>query len=238
MSDEVYTEYINFVDTLTDLNTFKNNAKYTYMLEHVSQAQGLEYYNLLKTEFGLSDKYIFDFCNINDSIGSPNKYIIANTRVSPTSLRYLYQASLILKHYSNKNIVELGCGYGGLCLAIDYVSKHSDIKIKKYTCIDLLPATKLQQKYLSKFSMKFDTEFVDATTYGKNIEEDSFLISNYCFSELAQYRQVEYIKYLFPKISGGFIAWNMIPLYNFGKNILKVETERPVTGPNNLFVYF
>jgi hypothetical protein len=208
------------------------------MLEHVSQAQGLEYYKLLKSEFGVSDSYINEFCKVNDHIGSPNKHVVHNFRVSPTSLRYLYQASLILKHCSNENIVEIGCGYGGLCLAIDYVSKHSNIKIKKYTCIDLLPAIKLQKMYLSKFDLGFETEFIDASTYGKDVSEESFLISNYCFSEIAENHQKEYIKHLFPKITSGFITWNMIPLYNFTKPVSKVEIERPLTGPNNLFVYF
>jgi hypothetical protein len=49
--------------------------------------------------------------------------------------------------------------------------------------------------------------------------------------------QKQYIATLFPKVSHGFMAWNNIPLYNFGFET-KSETEVPLTGPVNKYVYF
>jgi hypothetical protein len=83
------------------------------------------------------------------------------------------------------------------------------------------------------------TEFVDATTFGKDINKNNmFLISNYAFSEISYEFQQEYIRHLFPKIAHGFMAWNFIKTYNFGF-LFKEEEEIPNTGGiYNKYVYF
>ena len=75
--DTVYLEYSNYVKTLIatkELSTFKSNPIYTYVLEHVSQEQGQQYYNLIKKEFNTPDIIILEFCNLNDRIGNPNQF--------------------------------------------------------------------------------------------------------------------------------------------------------------------
>ena len=246
--DSVYSQYDSYVNNVLqskELHGFKSNPNYTYMLEHVSLDQGNSYYNYLKSYF--SNNIIIEFCKKNDSIGTPNKYYIdgLNYRVSTTSLRYLMHAYLSLTHLKTVqeilvNIVELGCGYGGLCLAIDYVSKLLNIHINSYTCIDLDHPLKLQEKYLQLVGTSFPVKFESASTFGKDvIGTDNFLISNYCFSEIGSDNRNNYIQTLIPKISHGFMAWNNINLFDFGKKILKSETEYPMTGgDNNLYVYF
>ena len=70
-----------------------------------------------------------------------------------------------------------------------------------------------------------------------------FLISNYSFSEIESEHQKGYIKYLFPKVSHGFIIWNHIALYDFGFKVT-IEDEYPLTSNNpnpllnNKYVYF
>lgn len=215
------------------------------MLEHVSNEQGNDYYQYLKT--CLPNDFIIDFCKKNDRIGSPNLTYIAglNYRVSSTSLRYLTHAYLSLKHVlkvSNGpvDIVELGAGYGGLCLAIDYLSSPMNVKINSYTCIDLDNPLKLQEKYIKLFGVSFPTNFVSASTFGEDIQgNNNFLISNYCFSEISHENRTKYINTLIPKTSHGFITWNAIPLFNFGKVITNSEPEYPQTGGgSNLYVYF
>lgn len=235
----MYSQYENFLKTMDSLANFKQNSNYTYVLEHVSKPQGEEYYNLLKDIY--SDDVIQVFCNVNDSIGNPVRHLINRIVTSPTSLRYLYHAHLILKHFGNQpevNIVEVGGGYGGLCLAIDYLSKYMNKNIHSYHIIDLDPAINLQKIYLKKYTLSFEVTFSSASDYGKELKRDDYcLISNYCFSEIEKHHQENYITCLFPKVSCGFLIWNHIPLYDFGKKV-NVENEIPLTGPGNLFVFF
>jgi hypothetical protein len=211
------------------------------MLEHVNKEQGETYYNLLMSLYSIDT--IESFCKLNDSIGNPHKCNIRSLKipVSPTSLRYLYHAHLILRHFSNQpeiHIVEVGGGYGGLCLAINFLSKLNYKIISSYHIIDLDSAGKLQKKYLENFDLSFNVDVSSSSDYGKNLTRTDYcLISNYCFSEIDRSHQENYIKYLLPKTKTGFLVWNNIPLYDFGK-VTNFETENPLTGPGNLYVYF
>lgn len=245
MTDAWYQDYIDFVATC-DLDTFKHDPRYTFMLEHVSPSDGQAYFSLLTSECGMSVQDIESFCRLNDRIGSPRIAQIEGLSmpVSPTSLRYLYHASLILAHApQDSHLVEIGCGYGGLCLAIQFLSGIVGKKVASYSCIDLDPAIDLQKRYLSQFILDFGVSFHSASTYGSEVEgKDLFLISNYCFSEIADHHQRGYIHTLFPRVKHGFLAWNHIPLYDIGKPLQRIERERPLTGSSygvqNMFVYF
>jgi hypothetical protein len=240
-----YSKYANYVETICqsgDLSSFKSHPNYTYMLEHVSKTQGDEYLQYIKTSTNINDDEIKNFCKINDSIGSPLKSDFEIVIASPSSLRYIFHSHLILKHLSSLNlpsidIVEVGGGYGGLCLAINHFSEKYGLKINSYTIVDLPSISKLQNLYLNSVStLKVDT--VDATTFGEGIsKQNMFLVSNYCFSEISREFQKKYIDTLFPKISHGFMAWNNIPTYYFGFEF-KEEVEYPKTGNFNRYVYF
>ena len=236
-----YADYAAYTKTCP-LDSFKRHPCYTQVLEHVTPALGMEYFNILKSECGMPDSSIIEFCLLNDRIGNPNKQFIhkLSCEVSGTSLRYLYHAWLVLKHMEpGSSIVEIGCGYGGLCIAIDYLSKQTQRPVSSYVCIDLDEAISLQKRYLANFQLSFPVSFHSSSTYGSDIVGSNyFLVSNYCFSEIPAIHQRKYIKTLFPKISHGFITWNHIPLYDFGKPILSTEVERPLTGSTNLFITF
>jgi hypothetical protein len=247
MDDPGYLKYrIAISECLNkdSMGNFKCNPIYTAILEHVCQYHGINYYNLIKREFSLSDDVILNFCKLNDSIGTPTKYVIPglNERVSPTSLRYIYHTCLILNYIcslnlSSVNIVEVGGGYGGLALCMNYFNTNNIIK--SYTCIDLPEARQLQTAYLSKFSVNFPLQFVDSSTYGSDVEgENLFLISNYCFSEISSLHRKGYSDTLIPKVKHGFMVWNEDNMHNFGKTLVRVEDERPLTGTPNKFVYF
>ena len=131
---KMYMNYLNFIRTINKNNihniNFKSNEKYNSILEHVSIEQGIEYLNLIKIEFEyITYENIIGFVNINDKYGFPSKYNFEYTpnhemiHASPTSLRYIYHSLIILNHFKKTNltsIVEIGCGYGGLFLAICY----------------------------------------------------------------------------------------------------------------------
>jgi hypothetical protein len=243
-----YTKYLEFTKTASEnslvFETFKQNTFYKEILEHVTFTQGAQYLALIWHFFKLSDQELEEFCALNDRYGSPQLFEYSSTlKCSPTSLRYIFHSLLIL-HYirdlqlKEVSIVEVGCGYGGLFLAIQHFAKKVGITLKQYRLIDLPEVVSLQKTYLSKHTSQTPTAFYDATRYGSEIQEtDLFFISNYCFSEISDANRRGYIEHLLPKCSHGFIAWNMIDLFDFGKKYIE-GPELPRTGDKNKFIYF
>jgi hypothetical protein len=246
MSNDIYTRYVEYVKQINitkDLSNFKSVPDYTYVLEHVNSSLGQEYLNLILTHTNISSDDIIEFAKINDRIGNPVKTQYNNMFVSPSSLRYIWQAHIILtyfKKFENEiDCVEIGGGYGGLCLSISNLASRYGIKINSYTIVDLLDITQLQEEYLGRHTLNFPIFFKDAATYGEFIDKkDLYLISNYCFSEISDENQKKYIDLLFPKVKHGFFAWNMIPVYNFGFN-LEICEEIPFSGGHyNKYIFF
>lgn len=244
---------------------FKNNPYYMGILEHVSSELGQKYLNLIKTDFpDLSDDHIIGFVQLNDTYGSPQKInynlnITRQIQCSPTSLRYIYHAMTILDHYKKtgcKNICEVGCGYGGLCLAINYFSKILNVAIDNYNLIDLPEVCNLINAYLNVHSQHINATLSihSSATYGENVSDDKlFFISNYCYTEIDQNHNYMYSNILLPKTSSGFIVWQnggnngSYPIENssaiIGKPVLNIIEEKPQTDAGysiykNYFVYF
>lgn len=249
----MYDNYIAAVreELEKDELTFKSNRFYIDILEHVSYQHGEEYIKLIIDEFGLNKTEIEEFCHLNDAIGKPNKFLMQSIGVecSTTSLRYIYHAHLILKYIketcsSSKplDIVEVGGGYGGLCLAMHFFSRKRDVNINSYSIIDLPDVIKLQERYLSNpiFTGTLgNVKFHDATLFGEDIEtSDMFFISNYAYSEIPKDLRLGYNTHLIlPKVACGFLVWN----FEWDEFVVppkKMENERPQTGGNNRFVYF
>lgn len=243
-----YSKYVSYVKQICDsgsLDNFKNKKVYADILEHVSYEQGLEYLYFIqeKTPFNVQD--VISFCLKNDSVGSPhtNAFDFGNgmvVGVSPTSLRYVYQSHLILAHLQEldlegeTNIVEIGGGYGGLCVALYHFSGYYGVKINRYTIIDLSDVIRLQELFhmavYDDSSSGHDIQYVDASTHGKDISKDRmFCISNYCYSEISLENQHWYRYWLFPKVAHGFMCWNNIvkPSIPFK---FREEREKPNTG--------
>ena len=254
-----YSKYVSYVKQICDsgsLENFKNKKVYADILEHVSYEQGLEYLHFIfeKTPFSVQD--VISFCLKNDSVGNPhtNGFDFGNefgmVRVSPTSLRYVYQSHLILAHLQeldlegDTNIVEIGGGYGGLCVALYHFSGYYGVKIDRYTIVDLSEVIRLQAMFHREVyaglgaGLGHDIQYVDASTHGKDISKDRmFCISNYCYSEISLENQHWYRYWLFPKVSHGFLCWNNIvkPSIPFK---FREEREKPNTGEHNKFIYF
>lgn len=243
-----YSEYEVCIESILQenaLNTFKKHPKYNHILEHVCDDYGYHYLRVILDFFEIPPYYVQLFGKMNDEQGNPQKtlYRELGVEISPTSLRYICHALIILSHMkscnlSKVNVVEVGCGYGGLALAISFFCGRFQITIDEYTCIDLPGPLKLQQQYLQGASIPLQMRFESAHTFGRNLERnDYFLISNYCFSEISDDLQKKYLQILFPKCTHGFLTWNHIDVYDIGKQVT-IETEYPLTGKNNKYVRF
>ena len=139
-----YSTYVNALCTSNNLAGFKSNPNYTYILEHVSKNQGEEYLKCILSLTKITTDEIIKFCALNDAIGNPKKEKYDNLiiSVSPTSLRYIFHSHLILTYMKKINnlkvdIIELGGGYGGLCLSLYHFSHKYGIHINSYKICDL-----------------------------------------------------------------------------------------------------
>ena len=240
------------LDLSPDKWYFKSDIDYNAILEHVTVEKGYEYLNVIKEEF--KDIYqdyknlLIELCYINDEYGKTVKHDYEEFCVcSPTCLRYIYHALLNLRYIQSKdlktvNIIEIGGGYGGLCFFIHMLATIFDVNVTSYHIFDLQEAVELQRLYLSNLGIK---KFTNSTLYDiYNLSNDSYLISNYCFSEIDRDIQKEYIEKIISKYTScGMLVWNHIELYRFVKKELIIEKERPLTsyigsGVENKFVYF
>jgi hypothetical protein len=260
----MYESYQNFIKNNTSdiILNFKNNPQYNAILEHVSDEQGREYILIIQKmvceDFPeITFENINEYLLLNDKYGSPVKndfiYIDKSISCSPTSLRYVLHSLLVLKYikYTKlEKIVEVGCGYGGLFLAINHFSKILNINIEKYYFIDLPEICNLIQEYISlyKDNINIDYSINSAYNYGKDINDDNlFFISNYCFTEIDDIHRNNYIQYLLPKTKNGFIIWQTIfklkiqDVDIIEKEITKIIEEYPQTATidkKNYYVYF
>lgn len=240
-----YTIYINYLKTIiNNISDFKSNSIYRGILEHVDNAYGIDYINAIRTQTSITDNEINEFCKLNDSVGMPLKSEIDGTiNTSPTNLRYIYHTHLILQYFKSLstspiNIVELGGGYGGLFLCIDFFKNKYNISINSYKIIDLPEANQLQKLYISNFNPTTSIEFHSSELYGLDISMDNlYLISNFCFSELPMNLQKQYINNLFNKVVHGFMAWNWIIPYNFGFKY-RNEPELHTNSERSRYIYF
>jgi hypothetical protein len=226
---------------------FKKNRYYNDILEHVSNNQGYDYLQYIINKFNLfytnNKNYLIEICNQNDLYGQPNKtYFNDFCECSPTNLRYILHSLLILEYCNKINLtdidfVEIGGGYGGLAFFLYKLAKIYNITIKSYIIFDLPEPMILQKKYLNLHNIDINTLNIYDDI---NINKNSFLISNYAYSEISHDLQQLYTnKVINPYISHGFMVWNFIEFYNFcdNKNFIK-ENEYPLTGTNNYYIYF
>jgi hypothetical protein len=226
--------YPNFCQkAATDDNifeTFKRNLVYTEILEHVSKEEGLRYINHF-----CSNKLITDNAEkfkINDTLGTPkiNTFDIGN--FSPTTLRYMSVLSdLSQLNLNDKNITEIGAGYGGQYCIIRQVYTP-----KSYTFIDLPEVLLLIKKYVTTLKLDdIELNFVDANVVGQ-ITSD-LVISNYAYSECTEEIQDMYMSNVINNSNHGYIIHNNMHGYKHTEFVsqcnkkVKVLPETPSTNP-------
>ena len=236
-----YEDYINTIRNNLSLSEnewyFKQNPAYNGVLEHVTKDVGIRYYNEIKLRFNAffieNKNFLIELCHENDKYGKTQKTIFDDfTICSPTNLRYILHSFLIFEYITKKglnnlNIIEIGGGYGGLCFFINRLSAYFNININSYIIFDLLEASQLQSRYLN--NLKINNFSVGQIDNFKDVNENSFLISNYAFSEISIELQKEYTsKILNPYVSNGIICWNHIPLYEFINKKIDIDQAHRV----------
>jgi len=241
-------KYKNIIEkALNDNDIFKNFKQlsdYNEILEHTTKNQAIEYLKIIKND---NKQLIQGFQKFkdNDVFGNPRKNVFKDIgEVSPSTLRYVKVLSDIINifgGFNNKNIVEIGGGYGGQCLIF---SKY--FSFNSYLLIDLKESLDLSKKYLNLNNIK-NVIYKDISKLNETVEYD-LLISNYAFTECNKKIQDIYIKKIINNSRNGYITANFISdIFNIesynnneliniiNKNIL-INEEKPKTHNNNLIL--
>lgn len=230
-------------------STFRKDKTYQYILEHLDINIARNYFELTKKEHGLSEKEIYSYVQTLNKVGSPELEVLSSSTppLSTTGLRYLYTALEIKKFVNStdhnvKNIIELGCGYGGQSILL-----NNFFEIESYTYVDLIEVNKLIEKFTSHFSINFSKNFL--TLNDKFEKNYDLVISNYSFSELPRHLQLKSIKKILNQSKMGYLiinSENFTDKYNFLKrneyeDLFKnyeIKEEKPQTSSKNVnFVY-
>lgn len=255
---DIYLRFTNYISKIIDNDSrewnFKRNEDFIYMLEHVMPDMGEEYLEKIQEhkKYENHKELLIKLCRINDIYGQPRRYDFKEfLYTSCTNLRYIFFALRILDHIEETydslsilpgiDIVEIGCGYGGLCFFLYNIAPIYGISIKSYSCFDLQEPLMLQEKYLElvRIGKKQNIKFCHLESDDWKIENNSFMISTFAFSEINQEIRDKYVEKVLKYVDHGFIAWNNIPFYNFIDAEFRIEKEEPeTTWEFNRFIYF
>ena len=238
----------NFLKNEKNFYNFKKHPVYRSILEHLSYSEGQEYIDKINTikniDLSKTEKYKF-----LDDCGNPLKFYYEkiNYSISPTSLSYLGVISDIkrLFNFKFKNVLEIGCGYGGQYLLMDEF-----FDIKEYTLLDLKEVNIFVEKYLKHYNVNSKYDFIDSDNFNKKQKTYDFVISNYAFSELPVKLQMNYLEKIISQTKNGYMLMNSGKSDSVFKNHLsleeikkfipnvKTETETPKTANNNYLIYW
>lgn len=222
-------------------NNFRRNSIYNQILEHVSEKQGSEYFQIIS-----NDSEILAAINNfkpNDNYGNPRMYEYPNIgMISPSTLRYIKVLTDIKKHFQTLdtlNICEIGIGYGGQCRVINAYYKPAS-----YCLVDIQPALALAQRFLDNYILHSVLTY--KTMNELHQKEYDFVLSNYAFTELPRAIQDIYLSKVILNSKKGYITYNEITPREFnsykshelvamipGSKILK---EEPLTHPKNCII--
>lgn len=226
---------------------WRNHRAIKEMLEHVTPEFAVQYLTRIGKEYPAIIPLLQSTCQINDSIGGPELCDLGSSLVAcPTTVRYVYHACVVLtaikKLKREINLVEVGCGYGGLAKVIDTLAPAFDVKIGSYCLYDLPHVQKLQKRYLTALDFSIDIQFGDCMDFGAGLPAGNwFLISAYGIGEFDAEIADTYLSTICPKTVGGFIVWNSSRASKALPALATQPTcesvvEEPLTGPHNRII--
>jgi len=240
----IYDKWKKVCNHIVDnkLTDWKRLPDVTTILEHLSYEHAKVYLSNLVENDGVNPQVIQKLCSLNDQFGNANVQKFENGILSsPSSIRYVRHAFDICnliksKNYTKVNIIEIGGGYGGLCLILNQLSKIMGIDIDKYFIYDLPETQKLQRYYINSSN---NVRWKPANTFGKNFitndGEINILVSCYCLSEIEDVYKLEYLENLLHKINGAYLAWNWGDKTGLPNDRIEIQ-EYPDTGNGNTII--
>jgi putative sugar O-methyltransferase len=251
-SDSDNGRYVAFVERANSsykvFSQFKQHPAYQEILEHVSEADGARYLEVLKKNAPDLLQIIGQF-KINDLVGNPNLFHYPQIgSISPTTLRYVKVAADLRALFGKsigQRVAEIGVGYGGQLLVLDQL-----FAIDSYSLFDLPPVLELTSKYLESHILNLAYRTL-TLNQAVSHEQYDLVMSNYAFSELPKVLQLKYIEKVLRHASRGYLTMNSGRVGSAavaGDNKLSLEElrkllppfevleEEPYTSPQNYII--
>lgn len=219
--DDVMGSYIRscreFVNNDEAFSNFKQHPEYNKILEGPSFALTSHLYRsifdnekykqwfmekretLIKND--ICGASIFSFPEVNTSIGT---------------VMYSWKSCVIremLEEIKPQKVVEVGGGYGGMCLML-----HELVGFNEYTIIDLPDAVALAEKYIKQFPEVFDKVNFVSCDDCKEIKDIDLFIADASLAECDEETQMDYFQKFIKNSKAGYIVYNT----------LHVETQRSI----------
>lgn len=226
---------------------FKKNPTYNRILEHVSVLEGQQYLDIINTTYSHLIPLFKEFRK-NDLLGNPVVFEYPEIgKISPTTLRYAKVAGdieFLFGNLDDKNIIEIGAGYGGQCLLISKL-----YQFKKYDLVDIDEPLLLINKYLTRNKVS-NFRCINPKEL-RSGEEYDLVISNYAFSECIRSVQQFYLDRVIKNCKHGYLTINSMDTAGSGGRYtfydlvrilrsyrfdLRVLPEEPCTGVDNLIL--
>lgn len=195
-------------------SNFRKNEKYRPILEGAPKLFSDYYVQKINSHLK-KDIFYDNLINIkeNDKIGNPDLYDEdAIGLISPSTLKFAFNAIDIISFLEQKNgsvqlknIVEIGGGYGGLCLILSKL-----IDFETYTLVDLPETCKLAEKYISNFENLSDkVKFVPCNKIDRhNFDNIDLSIAVNSLSECDLETQLKYFDKFVSKSKFSYIVRN------------------------------
>jgi hypothetical protein len=246
------------LETSTELSSFKQDPSIQYMTEHDELTRFVMDWSKeiqrIQKEHGISDYLMMDLIHRNERIGDSKKNVnYSGLQCNANTVKYCLFALQVYDYLhrnelTNTCIIEIGGGYGGFMLVLNYLLRYMNFPVKEYRMIDIPGVIHLQQRYLEENGIRGiqyvsalpdpDNRLPSIQTLRLSKNEKYFLFSSYSLSELSKEARQLYYENLFSHINHGFLYWNIpeidIP-FDFTVHTLE---EIPRTGENNRIVQF
>lgn len=244
-NDIYLTSIQNILKNQKLYENFKRNHLYKETLEHVSEKDGAEYLEILRTNNIEIFNHALETVLLSDNQGNPIKFRYSECQIplSPTTLRYVKVASDLEKLFGKElgSVVEIGCGYGGQTLVNDQL-----LKVHNATLFDLPLVNKLIDRYLDAYLL--NGKYKTTTLNKENATKYDLIISNYAFSELPKELQLKYIDKILAHCKKGYLTMNSglgndrsngkLSIKELSSLLPQFEIfeEKPLTGIDNYII--
>jgi len=223
MEEDLYSRFARKCKDIASkqLHHWKTDPSIQYMLEHETKANAELYVAQILDDGGMSLSDVQRIASCNDRFGNSqlHSFVDGSIRCSTSSLRYLKHAYDIMQLLRSKSVakvqvVEIGGGYGGLCLIMQHLAAHFNVEISNYIIYDLPEVAQLQKYYLDQNRAAEIVSWGDSASCGGDIAErvqaNSHLLitSNYCLSEIPESLRLQYIENVLKRAESVYMRWN------------------------------